>query len=60
MEMFSVDQEINASLATPLDPIDDLLAGEFLIHPRLSKKTDEKFSDLVVLCLCWCVSCAVR
>lgn len=30
MEMFAVDQKLNASLATPLDPIDDLdlLAGE--------------------------------
>lgn len=28
MEVFAADQQINASLATPLDPIDDLLAGE--------------------------------
>lgn len=28
MEMFAADQKISASLATPLDPIDDLLAGK--------------------------------
>lgn len=34
MEMFAVDQKLNASLATPLDPIDDLLAGELLLRCR--------------------------
>ena len=33
MEMFAADQKISASLATPLDPIDDLLAGKREIVP---------------------------
>lgn len=55
MEMFAVDQKLNASLATPLDPIDDLLAGEKVVHSPATSPADSP----VLLVLCCVMLCCV-